>query len=184
MSSTVRKSKNAELEIYVWLIEQCDYDDGRDDDGRTRVIDVFAHLEAANKAAEAVFDSQCPDEEPGSDEEDNEVEESDIKQHLGTNGCYERTYDADQSQGQSRDAYGNFDGYGGFTVSHCEFDDEEDYEGHTTVLEVHADLASANQAAREHFDWAYEDTHEREEDEDEDEEEDYDDVKHHLKPIG
>ncbi|KAK3660816.1 hypothetical protein LTR56_000574 [Elasticomyces elasticus] len=117
MSSTVRKSKTAELEIYVWLIEQCDYDDGRDDDGRTRVLDVFAHLDAANKAAEAVFDSQCPDEEPGPDEEEDEVEKSDIKQHLGTNGCYERTYDADQSQGQSRDAYGNFDGCGGFTVS-------------------------------------------------------------------
>ncbi|KAK4894874.1 hypothetical protein LTR27_006996 [Elasticomyces elasticus] len=73
-----------------------------------------------------------------------------------------------------------------WVVQHCEFDDEEDYEGHTTVLEVHADLASANQAAREHFDWAYEDTHEREEDddEDEDEKEDYDDVKHHLNSNG
>ncbi|KAK5729891.1 hypothetical protein LTR17_011530 [Elasticomyces elasticus] len=69
-------------------------------------------------------------------------------------------------------------------VQHCEFDDEEDYEGHTTVLEVHADLTSANEAAREHFDWAYEDTHEIAEDEDEDEEEDYNDVKHHLNSHG
>ncbi|KAK3644229.1 hypothetical protein LTR56_009766 [Elasticomyces elasticus] len=114
MSSTVRKSKSAELETYVWLVEQCDYDDGWDDSGRT---DVFAHLEAANKAAEARFESECPDEEPDPDEEEDEAEKEDIKQFLDSNGCYERTYDADQSQGQSRDAYGNVDGCGGFTVS-------------------------------------------------------------------
>ncbi|KAK5729892.1 hypothetical protein LTR17_011531 [Elasticomyces elasticus] len=75
MSSAVRKSKSAELEIYVWLVEQCDYDDGWDDSGRTDVVDVFAHLEAANKAAEARFKSECPDEEPDPDEEEDEAEE-------------------------------------------------------------------------------------------------------------
>ncbi|KAK4962824.1 hypothetical protein LTR10_000451 [Elasticomyces elasticus] len=106
MSFTVRKSKGAELEIYVWLVEQCDYEDGRDDSGRTDVKDVFAHLEAANKAAEARFKSQCPDET-----------KSDIKQHLGTNGCYVRTFDADDNHGQTRDEYGNYDSCGGFTIS-------------------------------------------------------------------
>ncbi|KAK4962825.1 hypothetical protein LTR10_000452 [Elasticomyces elasticus] len=73
-----------------------------------------------------------------------------------------------------------------WVVQHCQFDNEEDCEGHTTVLEVHANLASANQAAREHFDWSYEDTHEREEDEDDDEDEkqDYDDVKNLLNSNG
>ncbi|KAK5737049.1 hypothetical protein LTR17_007010 [Elasticomyces elasticus] len=128
MSSAVQASRSEKPEIYVWLVQKCDYDDGRDGEGRTTVCNVYADLASANEAAEALFDecyepyagqeskSQDDEDEDEDEAEDEEANsETGIRSHLNSDGCYERSHESDDCQW--RDHYGNLNGEGSFSVS-------------------------------------------------------------------
>ncbi|KAK4962823.1 hypothetical protein LTR10_000450 [Elasticomyces elasticus] len=102
MSSAVQASGSEKPEIYVWLVQKCDYDDGRDDEGRTMVCDVYADL-------------ALDDEDEDEAEEEKANSETGFGSHLNSYGCYERSHESDHCRW--RDHYGNLNGESSFSVS-------------------------------------------------------------------